>query len=74
MLLNLTRNQEPDIEKTYLYFKNPFESKYRLFINGRKKAEIEKLKNPKAFLDYSQTTNMFIKILKTIMKQRKGNC
>ena len=26
-----------------------------LFINGKEKLEIENLKNPKAFIDYSQT-------------------
>ena len=38
----------------YLDNKDPFESKYRLLINGRKKAGITKLKNPKAFIAYSQ--------------------
>ena len=38
----------------YLDNKDPFESKYRLLINGRKKVGITKLKNPKAFIAYSQ--------------------
>ena len=33
----------------------PFKSKYQLLSNQRKKVGIKKLKNPKAFLDYSQT-------------------
>ena len=28
VLLNLIRNQQPDIDKIYLYIKDPFESKY----------------------------------------------
>ena len=28
MLLNLLKNQRPDIEKTYLFVKDTFESKY----------------------------------------------
>ena len=44
-----------DIGKIYLYVKDPFESKYQLLINGREKVGIENLKNPKAFIDYSQT-------------------
>ena len=60
-LLNLMKHQRPDIEKTYLYVKDPSESKYQLFINRREKLRIKKLKNPKAFIDYSQTM-MFMKI------------
>ena len=39
----------------YLYSKYPFESKYQLLINIRGKVETKKLKNPKAFIWYSQT-------------------
>ena len=35
--------------------KDPIESKYQLSINGRGKVAAKKLKNPKAFTDYSQT-------------------
>ena len=55
MLLNLIKCQRPDIDKIYLYVKVAFESKYQLFINGREKVGIKTLKNPKAFIDYSQT-------------------
>ena len=55
MLLNLIKNQQPDIDKAYLYVKDPFESKYQLLINGREKVGIENSKNLKAFTDYSQT-------------------
>ena len=34
-LFNLI-NEEPDIDKTYLYTKNPFKSKYQFLINKRK--------------------------------------
>ena len=55
MLLNLIKHQRADIDKNYLYIKDLFESKYQLLIHGREKVGIEILKNPKAFLDYSQT-------------------
>ena len=55
VLLNLIEHQRPDIDKIYLYFKDPFESKYQLLINRRKEVGIENLKNPKAFIHYSQT-------------------
>ena len=54
MLLNLIKLQRPDIDKIYLYVKDPFESKYQLLINGREKVEVKKLKNAKAFSDHPQ--------------------
>ena len=43
-LLNLIKHQRPDID-----VKDPLESKYQLLINGREKAGIENVKNPKAY-------------------------
>ena len=55
VLLNLIKHERPDIDKIYSYVKDPFKSKYQLLINGREKVGIKTLKNPKAFIDYSQT-------------------
>ena len=55
MLLNLIKHQRPDIDKIYLYIKDSFEINYQLFINGREKTGIKKVKYLKAFIDYSQT-------------------
>ena len=57
MLLNLIKHQRPDIDKIYLYIKDPFESNYQLLITGREKVGIKRLKNPKVFIDHSQTIN-----------------
>ena len=57
VLLKLIKHQQPDIDKIYLCVKDQFQSKYQLLINGREKIRIETLKNPKAFIDYSQTTD-----------------
>ena len=57
VLLNLI--QQPDIDKIHLYVKDPLESKYQQLINRKQKVEIENLKNPKSFIDYSQTMNDF---------------
>ena len=57
VLLNLIKHQHPDINEIYWYIKDPLESKYQLLINRRKKVEIKNLRNPKAFIDYSQTTD-----------------
>ena len=37
-----------------MYVKDPFKSKYQLLVNRREKLGIKNLKNPKAFIDYSQ--------------------
>ena len=73
MLLNLIKHQRPDIDKIYLYVKDQFESKYKLLINGREKVEIRKLKNPKAFSDYSQTIHDIYENLEdyNVTKKRK---
>ena len=44
--------------KPCLFVKDPFESKYHLLGNEREKVKIEILKNPKAFIDYSQTIDV----------------
>ena len=54
VLLNLMKHQRPDIDKIYLYVKDPLESKYQLVINGRETQGIKKLKNPKALREDSQ--------------------
>ena len=57
VLLNLIKNQGQDIDKIYLYVKDSFESKYQFLINEIGKVGIKKLKNLKAFIDYSQSTD-----------------
>ena len=59
VLLNLIKHQQPDIHNIYLHVKHLFESKYQLFINGTEKVEVKKLKNLNAFIDYSQTIDIY---------------
>ena len=40
VLLDLIETQRPDIDKIYLYFKDSFQSKYQLLINGKEKVGI----------------------------------
>ena len=35
VLLNVIKHERPDIDKIYLYAKDPFKSKYQLVINGK---------------------------------------
>ena len=52
-LFNLT-NGEPDIDKIYLYAKDPSEAKYQFFMEQKIKYRIDDLKiQKKAFLEYS---------------------
>ena len=51
-LLNLINNQ-PDIDKIYLYAKDPYEAKYQYLINKREKLELDHFNDPKAFIEYS---------------------
>ena len=52
LLLNLIENQ-PDIDKIYLYAKDPYESKYQYLINKRESVGINHFNDSKAFIDYS---------------------
>ena len=54
VLLNLIKYQHPDVDKIYLYAKNPCKTKYPLIINGTEKTGIKYEKNPKTFIDYLQ--------------------
>ena len=51
-LLNLIENQ-PDIDKIYLYAKDPYEAKYQYLITKREGVGINHFNDPKAFIEYS---------------------
>ena len=51
-LLNLINNQ-PDIDKIYLYAEDPYEKKYQYLINRREKVGLNHFNGPKAFMEYS---------------------
>ena len=51
-LLNLINNQ-PYIDKIYLYSKGPYEGKYHYLIKNREKVGLNYYDNPKAFMEYS---------------------
>ena len=51
-LLNLLNAQE-DIDKIYLYTKDPYEPKYQYLINKREKVGLDHFKDLKAFMEYS---------------------
>ena len=51
-LLNVINNQ-PDIDKIYLYAKDPYEAKYQYLINKQEKVGLNHYDDPKAFMEYS---------------------
>ena len=51
-LLNLIKNQ-PDLDKTYLYAKDPYEAKNQFLINKRESTGLRHFNDPKAFIEYS---------------------
>ena len=50
--MNLINNQL-DTDKIYLYAKDLYERKYQYLINKREKVGLDHLKDPKAFMEYS---------------------
>ena len=51
-LLNLINNQ-PDIDKIYLYAKDLYKTKYQFLINKRESTGLKHFNDPKAFIEYS---------------------
>ena len=46
-------NNHPDIDKIYLYEKDPYEIKYQYLINKREKVRLDHFNDPKVFMEYS---------------------
>ena len=51
-LLNSVNNQE-DIDKIYLYARDPYEVKYQFLINKRESIGLKHFNHLKAFIEYS---------------------
>ena len=45
-------NNHPDIDKRYLYAKDPYEAKYQYLINKREKVGLDHFNDPRAFIEY----------------------
>ena len=46
-------NQQPDIDKIYLFAKDPYKAKYQFLISKRKSAGLKHLNDSRAFIIYS---------------------
>ena len=67
-LLNLINNQ-PDIDKIYLYAKDPYKAKYQYLINKHEKVGLNHYDDPKPFMEYLH--DMICKIFTKILKIKK---
>ena len=66
-LLHLINNQ-PDIDKIYLYAKDLYEAKYQHLISKREKVGIDYLNDPEAFIEYQMVCWMYTTPLKTAIR------
>ena len=66
VLLSLINNQ-PDIDKIYLYAEDPYESKYQFLINERKSTGLIHFNDPKLLFSIQMICKMFTKILMNTM-------
>ena len=66
VLLNLI-NHEPDIDKIYVYAKDPYKAKYQLLINKRESTGLKCLNDSKALSEYSSDLDD-VKILKNTVQ------
>ena len=62
LLLNLVENQ-PDINKIYLYTKDPYEAKYQYLVNKRESVGVDHFNDPKAFIEDSNDMRDVYKII-----------
>ena len=54
--MNLINNQ-PDIDKIYLYAKDPHEAIYQFLINKRESRGLKHFNDPESFIEYSNDMN-----------------
>ena len=66
LLLNLIKHKRRDVDKIYLYIKDPLKSKYQLLIKGSEKVGNNNLKSSKAFIHVYENLEDYI-----LTKKRK---
>ena len=69
-MLNLI-NHEPDVDKIYLYAKDPYEAKYQLLINKRESTGLKYLNDSKAFNEYLNDMDDTYKIIEEYNPNKK---
>ena len=69
-LINLT-NQQLDIDKMYLYAKDPYEAKYQFLINERESTGLKHFNDSKAFIEYSNDMDDIFKNIEGYNSNKK---
>ena len=65
------RNHQPDIDKIYLYAKDPYEPKYQFLVNNRESEDLKHLNNTKAFIEYSNDMDDIYKNIENYNPNKK---
>ena len=69
--------QQPDIDKIYLYAKDPYEAKYQFLVNKWENTGSKQFNNSKGFNEYSNDMDDIYKNIEEynpIKKQKNINC
>ena len=72
VLLNLIDNQ-PDIDKIYLYAKDLYEAKYQYLIKIREKVGIDHHNDPRAYIEYSNDVHDVYKNINYYNPDKENN-
>ena len=64
-------DHEEDINKIYLYAKDPYEAKYQLLINKRESADLKYLNDLKTFIEYPNDFENIYKNIKEYNPNKK---
>ena len=62
---------QPDIDKIYLYAKDPYEAKYQYLTNKREKVGLDDFKNCKAFMEISNDMEDIYKNIENYNPRKK---
>ena len=69
--MNLINNQ-PDIDKIYLYAKDPYKAKYQYLISKREQVGLDHFNDSKVFMDYSNDMQDVYKNIEDYNPNEKG--
>ena len=64
-------NQQPDIDKTYLHAKHPYEAKYQFLTNERENTVVKHFNDSKAFIQYSNDMDDIYKSIEKYNPNKK---
>ena len=64
-------NQQPDIEKIYLYSKDRYKAKYRFLINKQESTDLKHLNDSKTFIEYSNDMDYIYKNVEEFNPHKK---